>query len=145
MVTKSVLNQYADLQKELVEVRERIEKLERQINRVEEEGAVVDKVRGGDGGLQSFRIEGFPYPEYSRKKSQLISSRLRQKQLETEISEKIDSVESFICGIDDSFTRRIVTLRIIDGLSWNQVADRMGGKNTEDSVRKAFERLNFQK
>lgn len=23
---------------------------------------------GGDGGLQPFKIEGFPYPEYSRKK-----------------------------------------------------------------------------
>ena len=63
MVSKEVLIQYSDLQQECKEVREKIEKLERQIAKIEADGAVVDKVRGGLGGLQSFKIEGFPYPE----------------------------------------------------------------------------------
>ena len=63
MVSKEVLVQYIDLQEEQKEVTERISKLEKQIDKIESDGAVVDKVRGGLGGIQSFKIEGFPYPE----------------------------------------------------------------------------------
>ena len=69
MVTKEILIQYADLQQECKELREKIEDLEQKIEKIEKEGNVVDKVKGGEGGLQSFRIEGFPIPEYSRKKT----------------------------------------------------------------------------
>lgn len=141
MVTKHVLAQYIDLQKELTEVRGRICRLEEQINRMEMEGPVVDKVMGGDGGLQPFRIEGFPYPEYSRKKTLLFNRKAIQSELEMEISEMIADVEKFIKEIDDSHLRRIVTLRVVDGLSWNQVAKKMGGGNTEDGVRKTFNRF----
>ena len=54
--------------------------------------------------------------------------------------ETLNQVAEFIASIQDSHIRRIVNLRVIDGLSWNEVARRIGG-NTEDSVRKAFERL----
>lgn len=141
MVTKHVLAQYIDLQKELTEVRGRIGKLEEQLDRMEMEGPVVDKVMGGDGGLQPFRIEGFPYPEYSRKKTLLFNRKAIQSELEMEISEMIADVEKFIKEIDDSHLRRIVTLRVVDGLSWNQVAKKMGGGNTEDGVRKTFDRF----
>lgn len=141
MVTKHVLAQYIDLQKELSEVRGRIGKLEEQIDRMEMEGPVVDKVMGGDGGIQPFRIEGFPYPEYSRKKTLLFNRKAIQSELEMEISEMIVDVEKFIKEIDDSHLRRIVTLRVVDGLSWNQVAKKMGGGNTEDGVRKTFDRF----
>ena len=57
MVTKEILIQYSDLQEEIKEVRDRIEKTENQIERIEREGAVCDKVMGGDGGLQPFKIE----------------------------------------------------------------------------------------
>ena len=137
---KEILVQYIDLQKELVEVRERIGKLEVQIDKIEQEGAVVDKVMGGDGGFQPFRIEGFPYPEYSRKKTLLYNRKAIAEGLEMEIAGMIHDVEIFISGIKDSHLRRIITLRVVDGLSWNQVAHRMGGGNTEDGVRKAFDR-----
>jgi hypothetical protein len=62
-------------------------------------------------------------------------------ELELELLETVNSVEEYIKSIEDSHMRRIITLRVIDGLSWNGVADRMGGNNTEDSVRKAFDRF----
>ena len=139
-ISKEILVQYADLQQECKEVREKIEKLERQIAKIEEDGAVVDKVRGGDGGLQSFRIEGFPYPEYSRKKTLLYARKATLSELELEIIETLNEVESFISTVKDSHMRRIITLRVVDGLTWNQVASKIGG-NTEDSVRKAFDRF----
>jgi hypothetical protein len=37
--------------------------------------------------------------------------------------------------------RRIIRYRFIDKLSWNAVADKMGGNSTGESVRKIFERF----
>ncbi len=45
----------------------------------------------------------------------------------------------YINGIDDSLVRQIMTLRYINGMTWNAVADTIGG-NTEDSVRKIHDR-----
>lgn len=140
MVTKEILIQYADLQQEVKEIREKIEKLEMQIGKIEKDGAVIDKVRGGDGGWQSFKIEGFPYPEYSRKRTLLFMRKATLSELEMELLETLNEVEIFISSIKDSHMRRIINLRIVEGLSWNNVARRIGGENTEDSVRKAFDR-----
>lgn len=140
-VSKEILVQYTDLQKERKEVREKIEKLEKQIETIENNGNVADKVHGGDGGLQSFKIEGFPYPEYSRKKTLLYVRKATLSELEMELIETLNEVEKFITTIKDSHMRRIISLRVVDGLSWNKVADRIGGGNTDDSVRKAFDRF----
>lgn len=45
----------------------------------------------------------------------------------------------YINDIDDSLVRQIMTLRYINGMKWNAVADTIGG-NTEDSVRKTHDR-----
>lgn len=141
MVSKEILIQYSDLQQECKEVREKIEKLEKQIEKIESDGAVIDKVRGGEGGLQSFKIEGFPYPEYSRKKTLLYARKATLSELEMELLETLNDVEIFIASIKDSHIRRIVNLRVVDNLSWNKVADRIGGGNTEGSVKMAFQRF----
>ena len=140
-VSKEILVQYTDLQKERKEVRAKIEKLEKQIKTIENDGNVADKVRGGDGGMQSFKIDGFPYPEYSRKKTLLYMRKATLSELEMELIETLNEVEEFITTIKDSHMRRIISLRVVDGLSWNKVADRIGGGNTDDSVRKAFDRF----
>ena len=141
MVSKEILIQYSDLQEEIKEVRQRIEQTERQIERIEQEKTVCDKVRGGEGGLQSFKIEGFPYPEYSRKKTLLYSRKATLTSLEMELLETLNKVEEFIASVGDSRMRRIINLRFIENLSWNKVADRIGGGNTEDSIRMAFNRF----
>ena len=58
-----------------------------------------------------------------------------------EITERLNEVEQFIKSVQDSHLRRIITYRVVEGLSWNEVADKIGGGNTEDSVRKAFDRF----
>lgn len=141
MISKEILIQYSDLQEEVKEVRERIERTERQIAKIEENGNVIDTVSGGCGGIQHFKIEGFPYPEYSRKKTLLYARKATLASLELELMEMLNQVEEFIASVDDSRMRRIITLRFIDNLSWNKVADRIGGNNTEDSVKKAFYRF----
>lgn len=71
MVTKEVLSQYCDLQEEVKEVRLKIERLEKDISKIEAGEMVIDSVSGGNGGKQHFKIEGIPFPEYSRKKTLL--------------------------------------------------------------------------
>ena len=139
-ITKQILIQYADLKQEVKEIREKINKLENQIDKIEQQGSVKDKVMGGEGGWQPFQIEGFPFPEYTRKKSLLYMRKATLTGLEMELLETLNLVEEFIANITDSHIRRIVNLRVVEGLSWQKVADKIGG-NTEDSVRKAFDRF----
>ena len=154
-ITKHILDQYSDLRKEIEEVQEKIcrldteiHRLEKRIHEIENGEKVKDKVRGGDGGNQSFNIEGVPIKEYEQKKTALYSKKLLLIQrkttlelLELEIEKKQNDVEEYIASIDDSRMRRIVNMRFIENLSWNQVADRIGGGNTEGSVKMAFQRF----
>ena len=139
-VSKAVLNQYQDLLQEIKETREKFDKIETQIADVEKEGTVKDKVTGGEGGWQHFQIEGFPYPEYSKKKTLLYARKAKLECMEVELMETINAVEEFISSVNDSHIRRIINLRFIEGLSWQGVADKMGS-NTEGSVKMAFQRF----
>ena len=153
-ISKHILNQYTDLQQEIVETKEKIENLENQIKKLEkriadiEAGEIVkDKVRGGLGGIQSFTIEGIPTKEYQKKKmelyikKELIENRKNTlKTLELEILRQLSEIEEFIKSLSDSYLRQIVTLRVIKGLTWLEVAEKVGGGNTEDSVRMMYNR-----
>ena len=153
-ISKDVLNQYSDLQKEITETKEKIDKLEHQITKLEkriqeiESGEIVkDKVKGGYGGVQSFNIEGIPTKEYQKKKMELYTKKTLLesrkevlKSLELEILRQLSDVEDFIKRLPDSHIRRIVTLRVVNNLSWSDVALKIGGGNTEDSVRMMFNR-----
>jgi hypothetical protein len=141
MVAKEVLSQYSDLQEEVKEVRLKIERLEKDISKIEAGEMVIDSVSGGDGGKQHFKIEGIPFPEYSRKKTLLYARKATLQLLEDDLLEKTNEVEEFIASVDDSRIRRIINLRFLENQSWNKVADQIGGNNTEDSVRKAFDRF----
>ena len=44
-------------------------------------------------------------------------------------------LERWIAAITDSLTRQVFTARFVEGLTWAEVADYVGG-NTEDSVKK---------
>ena len=154
MVTKEVLNQYCDLKREIKEIKgkiggleKKIIKLDERIREIEAGEMVKDKVRGGNGGLQSFTIEGIPTPEYNEKKMELrIKKMLLDERknmlsiLELDALNQVNQIERFIGSIKDSHTRRIVRLRVVDGMSWNEVADNVGGGNTEDSVKKTYYR-----
>lgn len=139
-MTNELLLQYASLRKEIPEVKEKIAKLERDIENIEAGETVVDSVSGGNGGKQHFRIEGTPYPEYSRKKTLLYARKATLELLEEDLSRKTNEIEEFIAHVPDSRIRRIINLRFVEGLTWNQVADRIGGGNTDESVKKMYQR-----
>lgn len=140
MVNKQIMVQYMDIKREIADLQDRICKIERQIEKIDEEGSVKDKVMGGEGGLQPFNIEGFPIPEYSKKKTLLLSRKNQLKMLELDLLLTINEVDEFISTIPDSQIRQIVRYRVLDELSWRQIAQKIGGGNTEDSTKKIFYR-----
>lgn len=153
-ITKEDLAQYNCLIGERGEVAEKIARLEKQISDIEgriadiEAGETVkDRVYGGEGGIQGYNIEGVPTKEYASKKSELYNKRLALvhrkamlSELEDQISDMTVQIERFIYGVNDSYIRRIINLRFIERLTWAQVAQRIGGGNTEGSVRMMFKR-----
>lgn len=58
-----------------------------------------------------------------------------------ELKDKRNEIINFILSIDDPQTRLIVKLRCFNLLSWNAVADRIGGMNSEYTVKKRFYRF----
>lgn len=140
LVNKNILVQYMDIKREITDLEDRICKIQRQIEKIDEEGCVKDKVMGGEGGLQPFNIEGFPIPEYSRKRTLLMTRKNRLEILENDLLSTINEVDEFISTISDSQIRQIVRYRVLDELSWRQIAQKIGGGNTEDSTKKIFYR-----
>ena len=51
------------------------------------------------------------------------------------------AMEEFVGNIPDENLRRIAELRALEGLTWAQVAGKMGHKFSEDSVRKQYEKI----
>ena len=138
---KNALSQYADLVREIEEVEQRIKKTERDLQRIMDEGEVTDMVKGGEGGIQHFTITGFPQRDYAKPKTLLSTRRSILHALHSEIEQSINDVQIFINNLDNSHDRRIVTMRVIDKMSWRQIAQNIGGGNTADSVRMAYNRI----
>ena len=141
MKKKNALSQYADLVREIEEVEQRIQKTERDLRKIIEEGEVTDMVKGGEGGIQHFTITGFPQRDYTRMKGLLSTRKSILHSLRAESEQSVNDVLVFINGIEDAHIRSIVTMRYVDGLKWRQIAKNVGGGNTEDSVRKTVERF----
>ena len=64
--------------------------------------------------------------------------KIRKKLLELELAR--NEIIRYIMDIEDCQTRLIFKLRCLDNMSWNEVADRVGGMNSEYSVKKRFYR-----
>lgn len=140
---KELLSQYADLQAEIEDLQRRILKTESQIERIRVGGTVLDSVRGTrkDGTIGNIRIEGFPVDDWDEKLERLHRYKMQLYKSKKRAVELVSEVEQYINSIEDCRMRRIIRYRFIDKLSWNAVADRMGGNATGESVRKNFERF----
>ena len=67
---------------------------------------------------------------------------LEQKTLNLKKSalDKASAIKSYIQSCPESYMRQILTLRYIEGYSWDKVAFKTGGRNKGDTIRKMAER-----
>ena len=138
---KSIIEQYDSLIKERDDIKQRIKNTETSIQKILDAGNVKDHVKGGEGGLQTFHIDGFPVAEYDEKVYLLSKYKRQLKERESMIDEMLLKVEDVIKSINNSRMRRIFTYRCEDELNWATVAIKMGGNSTGESVRKEYERF----
>ena len=112
------------MQEEAKDLSRRIARARNKLEELESGGTVIDSVRGSrsDGTIGSIRIEGFPSAEYNKNKESLKRYIKRLSKTESELLERLSEVEGYIAGIPDSQLRRIIRLRVIDKLTWQQVA-----------------------
>lgn len=122
MVSKEILIQYSDLQEEIKRMRADIQKTEDDIAKLLEEGTVCDKVKGGLGGIQGFKIEGFPVPAFERRKRILRKKMDRLIDKENELLELTESIEIFIDNIPVSRDRRIFHAIYFEDKTQQQIA-----------------------
>lgn len=132
---KNLLEQYEDMRREKEDTERRIKETQAQLSKLDSKYKVKDTVSGGMGGVERFTVTGFPYPEYERKRTLLINRQIRLDRLTLKLEEKLEEVEEYIDTIENSRKRLIMKLRYVDGLTWREVAKRLGPGHTEDSVR----------
>ncbi|MFT8347698.1 DUF1492 domain-containing protein [Clostridium saccharoperbutylacetonicum] len=117
--------------------------IEEQINKLNLPSMMsADKVKGSSPCFpytaMSFYIEGVDLEEYNSKTKRLKNRLIKKK---NELLELQEELQNFIDRIEDSLTRQVITLRFINCLSWDEVADRIGTSSSADSVRKISERF----
>lgn len=128
------LNQLRYLDKEIQLLRERIAELRAEAERVtpsvttyineQKETCVLPKT-GGAGLCRD-------------KMADMVAAIIEEEQQLEELCERRRQEKArlmqYINDIPDSLTRQIFLLRFVDGKSWNAVAVKVGGGNTEKSV-----------
>lgn len=119
----TILHQYRSLRLEIEITQKRINKLNQEIDKLLRSETVRDSVRGGSGGNQHYQIEGFPY--VSGKQHQLAQQvKILQERVRQE-NELVLKCEQYISSIPNSSDRMVCTLYFIDGLSMEQVSEKV--------------------
>lgn len=146
MEIKEILVQYADLLQEAEELRERIRKTEDDIDKIiSGKKGVVDVVQSSTNDIRYapclVTIRGTDDEGYYRKKRKLKEYKAKLERLEQDVLEQLTTAQEYIENVQNSRMRRILVYRYIDNLKWYQVAQRMGGKCTADSIRMEHDRF----
>ena len=148
--SKDILVQYCEMREEIKDLRDRIDRDQRRLERIREEGIVSDTVRGTrkDGTIGPIKITGFPVPEYEAVEAMLKKRIAKLGILEDELQEAVSAVDEYITDIPKSDLRQMFRLYYLDDLTWRQVANNMNArfpkrriKYTEDSCRKRHDRF----
>lgn len=143
-LSKDILVQYCEMREEIKDLRDRIDRDQRRLERIREEGIVSDTVRGTrkDGTIGPIKITGFPVPEYEAVEAMLKKRIAKLGILEDELQEAVSAVDDYIAAIPKSDLRQMFRLYYLDDLTWAQVAMNMNVRfpkkkipYTEDSCR----------
>lgn len=140
---KEALQQYADLIDEQKEVKCKIIDLENQLRQLQNFRCTDTVIYGRRGRkvIGISRVKGYDWDNYYLKEALLQKRQKSLRELDDKILAAITEVEEFINQLKDSRMRRILTYRYIDQLSYVQIAHKVGGKCSADSIRKEIDRF----
>lgn len=134
---KNILSQYIDACELIRETEEEIKKINRKKKTV-----IQTNVSGSNPDFpynpQHFKIQGttFNYADDSRLRYQkkILEERKSQaEQLKTNVEEWLNTIPPRM--------QRIIKYKVFEELTWQQVAQRMGRKATEESIKKEYQRF----
>lgn len=136
-MNKKILEQYIDACELVKETEADIQKLRKRRKTV-----VQTSVKGSmpefPYASKNFHIEGTPYSYADDHRLRLEEKLLTERK---ENAEKIKTeVEQFINTLPVRM-QRIIRFRIMQQMSWDEVATRMGDRGSGESLRKEFERF----
>lgn len=134
---KQILYQYIDACELVKETEAEIERLRRRRRET-----VTDKVRMSDYdfpfGEISCTIHGVPYDALDHDALDRKERILEQRKAAAEAIKL--QVEEWLVTVPPRM-QRIIRYKVFEGMMWGQVAFRMGRKNTENGLKKEFERF----
>ena len=138
---KSILYQYIDACELIKDTEKEIQKIKQKRKNI-----VQDKVKGSMYDFpfapQSFVIRGIEYSEDDEKKLREQEQLLEEQKAAAETI-KLE-VEGWMAAIPMRM-QRIIRYKIFEGLTWEEVAVRMGRKATMASVKMEFQRFMGEK
>lgn len=125
MVSKELMSQYKSIKSEIEKMKIDIKKTEDSIAKLVREGVVEDKVYGGLGGIQGFKIEGFPLAIYEKRRNLLRKKVDRLSAKENELLELVENMETLVDNIPVSRDRVIFRALYFEGKTQQQIADEL--------------------
>lgn len=136
-MTKKELSQLAAINKEVAMYDQQVKRLKEQL----QAECVSDTVHGSQMSYpyiqRVFSLEGVPDGPHQRRLKAKLNIAIGQAMLARErCIDEYNRLNSFIANINDSQMRQILSLRYINGLSWQQVAFTMGEKDESYPRRK---------
>lgn len=124
MIDKTDLEQMSFLHKEIEDLQERLDKLNKPLKQV------IDSVQGSSISYPYIQhhciIEGVEYPKHGNLKRKL---KKLIKDSKRDLDKRINNLEYELKKIEDSEVRQIIRLRYEDNLNWIQIMFKMDYKS----------------
>lgn len=147
---KNILIEYADMKEEIKDLRRRIEKNQRELDKLNKM-VVTDSVTCGKKGrkpIRTVKIQGKPTMAIVQKQNALEKNMKKLEDLELELLELTNQAEEYIQTIEKSELRIMFRLYFIDDLSYPNVAQEMNKmfprrkiKYTDENIKKRIQRF----
>ena len=138
---KPILYQYIDACELVKDTEREIEQIRRRRREI-----VTDKVKMSDYdfpfGQISYTIRGIPYDAQDQKALERQEQILEERKAVAEVIKL--QVEEWLSIVPPRM-QRIIKYKIFEGMTWGEVAVRMGRKATADGVRVEFQRFMEEK
>ena len=138
---KQILYQYIDACELVKETEQEIERIRRRRREI-----VTDKVKMSDYdfpfGQISYTVRGIPYDAQDQEMLDRKERILEERRAAAEAIKL--QVEEWMVTVPPRM-QRIIRYKVFEGITWEEVAQRIGRKATADSVKKEFQRFMAEK